>query len=128
MPSAGDFAAAVAAELTAMKGGKTLAQVPDHAIDTLGVTWEQMVPAYVGQAPFHHDDGRPRLTSSVVAFVDELGARARIESLDDASLKSWIDATKDAGEWFDDEGTYEVAVAFSDPDFADGRRLRSSEM
>ena len=114
MPSAGDSAAEVVAELTAMKGAGALLQVPDHVIDTLAATWEQMVPAYVGRAPFHHEDGQPRLTSSVVAFIDELGARARIESLDDAGLRTWIDATEDAGGWFDDEGTYEVAVAFSD--------------
>jgi hypothetical protein len=114
MPSAGDTPDKVLAELAAVKGVESLAQVPDHVIDTIGVTWEHMVPAYVGQRPFHHEDGRPRLTSSVVAFVDELGAKARIESLDDESLRTWIGAIEDAGEWFDDEGAYEVAVAFSD--------------
>lgn len=114
MPTAGDSAAAVVAEITAIKGEEALTQLPGHVIDTVGATWEDLVPAHIGGAPFHHADGSPRLTSSVVAFIDELGAKARIEALDDASLKTWIDATKDAGEWFDDEGAFEVAVAFSD--------------
>jgi hypothetical protein len=100
--------------LVRLKGPAAVKAVPAEVLATLVRVWQELVPATIGEPPFEHSDGRPRLTSSVVAFFDELGAKERIKQLSDAGLAQWIRASRDTMGWFDEEGKHEAVVGFSD--------------
>lgn len=98
----------------AYSNAATVDRVPPYAWDSLADVWNRMRPAPVGGDPFTREDGSVRLTTSVVAYVDELGATARIEALTDDAAERWRSAVASALGWFDPNNSSEVTVTFSD--------------